>query len=187
MNQLLNAHRSLKQGDPKSEKDLDDATNALLDALRGLKKVNAGPKDISPEDMNEFQKALAALRKTLPAAYPQKDDQKGEAFERLLENIKGTRKAVAEKDPENGTHNLKQMWGNGKDLADKINDQAAKKPDNKKYQREKQAAKDMTDELLPRVLRKGKPAMANPNDQNAGEDLLDALRRLRRAMGPTHT
>lgn len=35
---------------------------------------------------------------------------------------------------------------------------------------------------MPRVLKKGKPAFANPNDQNAAEDLLDALRRLRRAM-----
>lgn len=101
---------------------------------------SAGAKDISPEDLHEFQRALENLRKTLgPATYPKKEDQLDEAFERLLDDVRGTRKAVADKDPNAGAHNLKKMWGDGKDLADKIGEIAQKRPDVPKYQRQNQA------------------------------------------------
>jgi len=183
LSQILAGRKEHNNPNPNNAKDLDNATQKLLDALRGLKKTDARAKDISPEDFNDFKKALENLRKNLgPSTYPKVEDQTGEAFDRLLDNVRGTRKAVGDKDPDLGTHHLKQMWGNGKELADKLGDQFNKRPDVPKYQRQNVAAKDMTEELLPRVLRKGKPAMANPNDAPAGEDLLDALRRLRRAM-----
>eukprot|EP01128_Nolandella_sp_AFSM9_P008029 TRINITY_DN45_c1_g1_i1.p1 TRINITY_DN45_c1_g1~~TRINITY_DN45_c1_g1_i1.p1 ORF type:complete len:1121 (+),score=413.38 TRINITY_DN45_c1_g1_i1:168-3365(+) len=177
--QLLKARRAQAGG---SRPELDDATKWLLDALNGLYHVDDDKPKHNPDDLNEFQKALQNLRKTVNPddLYPNK--KVDDAWDRLNNNVKGLRKAVNDQDPGLGTHNLKDMWGNGNDLAQKIKDEKPVHP-TPRYIRQEKASDDMLKDLLPNVIRKGKPAMVDPNDAGAAEDLLDALRRLRRGMG----
>jgi len=164
------------QNDPNALPQLNKATNDLLKALNDLKN-NPPERRLPPEQREEFQKALENLHPLMNKAIPKtRDNDDEEAFERLKDNIDNLKKALRDKDPVLAAPLLRQTGKNAEDLAKKMADPNKNSP---YYQRQKEAADDLND-LLPRVIKKGTPALRNFKDPEV-DDLVDALNRLKRA------
>jgi len=183
-NIILAARNALRHpNDEEANKKLDDATRKLLDALNNLKKRDPDNK-LTPEQKNDLLNALDNLRKGF-APLNKPEDKEQDAYERLKDNLGQLKKAVRDQDPKMTNTKTKLAVQAAKDLAQAMTD-----PERLKrlppYQREArtQAAKDILDNL-PKFLRNAKALAGEPSNPDKQENLLDAIRRLKRvADGP---
>eukprot|EP01124_Arcella_intermedia_P015336 TRINITY_DN2182_c0_g1_i1.p1 TRINITY_DN2182_c0_g1~~TRINITY_DN2182_c0_g1_i1.p1 ORF type:complete len:1140 (+),score=347.38 TRINITY_DN2182_c0_g1_i1:380-3421(+) len=179
--QILAARKNLKHpGDPQQNKEVDNATQKLLDALANLKKHNPQGQ-ISPEDKNELLKALENLKKTFsPDLLKKPEDKEQEAFERLKDLLDGMKKATREEDPQALAPLLKQAVGAAKDLASKMKDpeNLAQLPPYRRPEKE-QGANDIL-EQLPKLVKNAAAFRNTPKDEDASESLMDAIRKLQK-------
>eukprot|EP01125_Pyxidicula_operculata_P001205 TRINITY_DN11143_c0_g1_i1.p1 TRINITY_DN11143_c0_g1~~TRINITY_DN11143_c0_g1_i1.p1 ORF type:complete len:1114 (+),score=420.43 TRINITY_DN11143_c0_g1_i1:88-3429(+) len=180
-NQILAARNALRNpNNPAANKDLDKATDALLNALNNLRKTNPDNK-LTPQQRDDFRQALDNLRNNFePSKILKKPEDKDHLpYERLNDSLANLKQAVKDGDPKMANNNIRQAVQNAKDLIDKLRDPERKLPPYER-QRNEQAANDL-ENLIPRLIKKGSPVMKNMNDQPAKEDLMDAINRLKRA------
>jgi hypothetical protein len=80
------------------EREVDDATKYLLDALNNLRKRQEAGGSPSKDDLEEFQKALGNLKKLLTGIVPKKEDKEQLASEQFKDSLNLIKKAAKDGD-----------------------------------------------------------------------------------------
>jgi hypothetical protein len=80
------------------DRDVDDATKYLLDALNNLRKRQEGGGQPSKDDLEEFQKALGNLKKLLTGIVPRKEDKEQMASEQFKDSLNLIKRAAKDGD-----------------------------------------------------------------------------------------
>uniref|UniRef100_A0A6B2KX37 Vinculin n=1 Tax=Arcella intermedia TaxID=1963864 RepID=A0A6B2KX37_9EUKA len=176
--QILAALRALQSPNNQNMKDLDDATNDILEALRNLKRVNPDNK-LSDAQKTDLSGLLASLRSGLsPILYTKPEDKQQDAFERLKDNLAQMKEGVKYGDQDMVSNKVRLVAQSAKDLTAALND-----PTNPRrlygnkdlYDR---TAKDMNDDLA-RLVKSTKGFLQDPSDRKT-TDLVDAINKLKR-------
>jgi hypothetical protein len=86
-----------KSGGPV-DRDIDDASKYLLDALNNLRKRQDAGEKPSKDDLEEFQKALGNLKKLLTTTVPRAGDKEQMANDQFRDSLNLIKRAAKDGD-----------------------------------------------------------------------------------------
>eukprot|EP01123_Difflugia_compressa_P010050 TRINITY_DN3558_c0_g2_i1.p1 TRINITY_DN3558_c0_g2~~TRINITY_DN3558_c0_g2_i1.p1 ORF type:complete len:1096 (+),score=291.67 TRINITY_DN3558_c0_g2_i1:234-3290(+) len=180
--QIVAARKALQQpNNPLAEKELNRATEDLIDALNNLKKSYPDKKHADADEKNEIQLALDNLKKSFgPAVYSKPADKEQDAYERLKDNLDKLRDAAQAEDPKMMNNKARMAAQAAKDLAQAMRDpERLKSLPIAQRQAKEAAAKDIENQL-PKVIKAAGNLIKDPKSEPKVEDLMDAIRGLKR-------
>lgn len=175
---LADLLKNLRKSGPGVDKDVEDSTKWLLDALNNLRKKQEGGS-ASKDDLDEFNNALGNLKKLLTGMVNRPQDKEQMASDQFKDSLGLIKRAAKDGDTDKVPQHLRNGVNNAKNFANQLRENAKNDPHN--APRMNQTAENI-EMNLPFLVNKSKAALGSGlKDGDDLNDMLAALRRLQRA------